>query len=81
MSATTQPLPKNGRLPATIGRCPGCNGPLDYEIDGGDERGVSVNLTCVYDCDDPGLQMDWQPVIDRAEKWVNEQLPDQPPNL
>ena len=61
-----------GRLPSEVGKCPGCNGPLDYFVDGGDERGDHVSLTCVNNCDEEGLQMDWQPILDRARKWVNE---------
>jgi hypothetical protein len=59
------------RLPSAAGRCPGCGGPLDATIDGGDERGLTVMLTCLYECDDPGLQSDWQPIIDAARRYVN----------
>lgn len=59
------------RLPATIGRCPDCGGPLDCSIDGGDERGHTVMLTCFYECDGPGLQCDWQPILDAARRYVN----------
>lgn len=69
------PIPTDGtpvRLPALVGRCPDCGGPLDVAIDGGDSDGFTINLSCWYDCDGPGLQSDWQPIKDRARKWANE---------
>ena len=59
------------RLPSAIGRCPDCGGPLDCSIDGGDEAGHVVTVTCYYECNGPGLQCDWQPILDAARRYVN----------
>jgi hypothetical protein len=59
------------RLPAVIGRCPDCGGPLDCQIDGGDDQGHTVMLTCINDCFGPGRQCDWQPIKDAARRYVN----------
>lgn len=55
-------------LPSEICLCPDCGGMLQCMIDGQD----ALCVMCDSECSGPGLQSDWQPVLDAARRYVNE---------
>ena len=66
------------RLPSEVGRCPDCEGPLDCAIEGRNEQGWIPVLSCNYECDGPGKQDDWHPILVRARDWANATAPKDP---
>mgnify|MGYP001562564110 CR=1 FL=1 len=63
---------RNFILPQEIGLCPDCGGILQCMIEGQDADGFNVLLICDPNCAGPRRQSDWQPVIDAARRYANE---------